>query len=432
MATVSAKVYKHHLKADGTYNVKIRVFHKQEKKFIDTDHFVTDKQLSRDMTLKDPIINRQINRTLDDYRVMISGLGEKLEFFSAEALRDYLANKNEEIDFIKFCDKHIKQLRKDKRDGTASNHTTIRNSLVDYFNRIKVSVLEITSSFLKSYERYLREPREITRTNQGKLHSKVNRGLSDSGLYNHMRDLRTLFNAARDQYNDEELGIVKIPHYPFKKYKIGSPPETAKRHLALRQVKVIMDCPVKPDSRAELARDLFMLSIYLCGINAVDLYHCDKSNIKNGRLNYNRSKTKGRRKDKAFISVKIIEEAKPLVEKYIGCLSERYATSNGLDTALSKGMEHLRKITGIPEFTFYWARHTFANTARNDCRMSKDDISLALNHVDNGNSVTDIYIAKDWKIVDDVQLRVMTLFRKLTNKNTKKPVKTPVDKWRNN
>jgi len=32
MATVSAKVYEHHKKADGTYNVKIRVYHKEEKK----------------------------------------------------------------------------------------------------------------------------------------------------------------------------------------------------------------------------------------------------------------------------------------------------------------------------------------------------------------------------------------------------------------
>jgi hypothetical protein len=43
-----------------------------------------------------------------------------------------------------------------------------------------------------------------------------------------MRDLRTLFNAAREKYNDEDLGIVKIPHYPFKKYKVGTPPQQQK------------------------------------------------------------------------------------------------------------------------------------------------------------------------------------------------------------
>ncbi len=45
MATVGIKIHKHHKKADGTYNVKIRIAHKGEKKYIDTPHFVVDKQL---------------------------------------------------------------------------------------------------------------------------------------------------------------------------------------------------------------------------------------------------------------------------------------------------------------------------------------------------------------------------------------------------
>ncbi|WP_239018537.1 site-specific integrase [Sphingobacterium corticibacterium] len=83
-------------------------------------------------------------------------------------------------------------------------------------------------------------------------------------------------------------------------------------------------------------------------------------------------------------------------------------------------MEQLRKLTGIPELTLYWARHTFANTARNNCRMSKDDVTLALNHVDEGNRPTDIYIAKDWKIVDDVQRKVIAQLIKFEIKVIKK------------
>ena len=106
----------------------------------------------------------------------------------------------------------------------------------------------------------------------------------------------------------------------------------------------------------------------------------------------------------------------PLLEKYIEKLPVRYATSKGFDGALSKGMKRLRVITGISEITYYWARHSFANCARNDCRLSKDDIALALNHVDNGHRTTDIYIAKDWRIVDEVQIKVVGLIRKLDAK----------------
>ena len=421
MATVSAKVFEHHKKADGTYNVKICVQHKRLRKYLDTTHFVVRKQLTKDFKVKDPFIADKVEKQLRDYRKMISELDERLDYFTAESLSDYLRDKDEDIDFIKFCDQHIERLRKEKRTGTANNHRKIRNSLVDYFNRTSVSIKEINSNMLMAYERYMRSERTMARVNQlGNEVTTKEKGLSDSGLHNQMRDLRTLFNAARDLYNNEDLGIYRIKHYPFKKYKVGSPPLTKKRNNTLEQVLTIRDCVTTPGSRAELAKELYMLSFYLCGINAVDLYQITERDVRNGRLDYNRSKTQGKRKDNAFISIKIVDEAKPLLEKYLGKLRERYSSANALNWALCKGMEQLRKLTGIPDLTLYWARHTFANTARNDCRMSKDDVALALNHVDEGNRTTDIYIAKDWKIVDDVQRKVIAQLKKVEIKVMKK------------
>lgn len=421
MATVSAKVFEHHKKADGTYNVKICVQHKRLRKYLDTTHFVVRRQLTKDFKVKDPFIADKVEKQLRDYRKMISELDERLDYFTAESLRDYLRDKDEDIDFIKFCDHHIERLRKEKRTGTANNHRKIRNSLVDYFNRTSVSIKEINSNMLMAYERYMRSERTMTRINQlGNEVTTKEKGLSDSGLHNQMRDLRTLFNAARDLYNNEDLGIYRIKHYPFKRYKVGSPPLTKKRNNTLEQVLAIRDCVTKPGSRAELAKELYMLSFYLCGMNAVDLYQLTERDIRSGRVDYNRSKTEGKRKDNAFISIKIVEEAKPLLEKYLGKLSARYSGCDCLNWALCKGMEQLRKLTEIQELTLYWARHTFANTARNDCRMSKDDVALALNHVDEGNRTTDIYIAKDWKIVDDVQRRVIAQLKKVEAKIKKK------------
>ncbi len=407
MATVCAKILKHHLKADGTYNVKIRVTHKNEKRYIDTEHYVTEKQLTKKMILKDPIVEQMLNVKLIKYRVLIGELGPKLDFFTAGQLRDYLAESLKEINFIEFCDEYIRELKSDRREGSASNHTTVRNSLIDFFNREKVAISEITAIMLKNYERYLKAPRKMKRINQlNKVVTIEKSGLSDSGLYCHMRDLRTLFNVARGRYNDEDLGIVRIPHYPFKKYKIGSPPQTEKRNLTVDQVKQLRDCETLPGSRAELAKELFMLSFYMCGMNATDLYSCTKENLKNGRLNYNRAKTKTKRKDKAFISIKIIDEAQPLINKYLGKLPHRYSNRDGLTTALVKGLKDLCKKMDIPIVTHYWARHTFASIARNECRCSIDDIGMALNHIDQTNRITDIYIAKDWSIIDDVQEKV--------------------------
>ena len=261
----------------------------------------------------------------------------------------------------------------------------------------------------------------MKRINQlGKEVVTTKKGLADSGLHNHMRDLRTLFNAARDRYNNEDLGIHRIKHYPFKNYKIGSAPLTPKRNNTLQQVVLIKNLPAKIGSRLELARDIYLLSFYQCGMNAVDLYKLMPGHIQNGRIDYNRSKTKGKRKDNAFISIKIADDAKPLLEKYLGQLSSRYSKASSLNTALSKGMRQLRSKLGIPNLTLYWARHTFATVARNTCRMHKDDVAEAMNHVDERNRMTDIYIAKDWTIVDDVQTAVLNAFKKVEMKLGKK------------
>ncbi len=410
--TVSTIVYNHFEKKDGTYNVKIRLTHKRTIKLISTQHYVSKRQIDEKLNISDDIINSALNKTLDTYRQTISKLGNGLFTLSCEELKDILKNNSSNIDFIKFCDEHIRKSRDSNRIGTANNHRTVRNSLIDYFKNDFVSVIEINSNMLLKYESYLRSERTMKRLDKvGEICIIKKSGMSDSGLHNHMRDLRTLFNAACAFYNNEDIGLYQIEHKPFKKYKVGSAPLTKKRNLSIDEIKNIRDCVTRPGSRAELAKELFMLSFYLCGINAVDLYYCSRENIHNGRLNYNRSKTKGKRKDDAFISIKIIKKARPLVDKYFGRLSSRYKTYVGLDAALSDGMKQLRQITGIENVTFYYARHTFANAARNTCKISKDDISLALNHVDQAHRLIDIYLDKDWSIVDRVQKKVIRLLK---------------------
>ncbi|WP_183580677.1 phage integrase SAM-like domain-containing protein [Mucilaginibacter sp. X5P1] len=412
MATISALVYKQQQKNDGTYNVKIRLHHKNERRLIKTQYYVSQRHLNDKLQITDPIINNLTNDTIYDYRRIISKLGKALKSMSCDDLKNYLEG-GDSIDFIKFCDEHIAMLKEADRIGTANNHRTIRNSLVDYFKKECVTIIEINSNMLFAYDSYLRTGRIMKRKNHSGLEVIIKKtGLSDNGLHSHMKDLRTLFNAARARYNNEDLGIYQIEHNPFKKYKVGPSPLTKKRNISIEELKIVRDCNTEPGSRAELAKDLFMLSFYLCGMNAVDIYKLKKENIQDGRISYNRSKTVRQRKDNAFISIKIIEKALPLLNQYIEQLSLKYKNNLGLDTALSKGMKELREITGIPNITFYYARHTFANTARNACRVSKDDLDLALNHVDQRHRILDIYLDKDWGIIDEVQEKVVQLLTK--------------------
>jgi len=294
------------------------------------------------------------------------------------------------------------------------------NGLVDFFGSENVPVTEIRANMLVKYEAFLRSERDIIRLNQ--FQRKVTRtmpGLSDNGLHNHMRDLRILFNAIRNFYNDEDLGLTIVKHYPFKKYKLIRPTENKKPKLTIKQVIAIRDFQAEPGSRMELARDLFMLSFYLCGMNAVDLYKLSEFTDMVNRVDYNRSKTSSRRRDSAFISINIPAIAISLYQKYAGKLQERYCSHNALDTALSKGMRAIGKELKYQDLEFYDARHAFGDWARNICRFSKDDVALALNHKDQTNTVTDFYVSKSWAIIDEVQKAVIKLLSIKEKKVTK-------------
>ncbi|SDF70766.1 Phage integrase SAM-like domain-containing protein [Mucilaginibacter pineti] len=415
MATFSAKVFKHHKKADGTYNVKICISHNRDRRYIDTVHYVNDKKLTKDLTIKDPFLNTFINATLDDYRAAASKLGKRLDFFDVENLRDFLLNKDQVIDFIKFCQIHLDALKANDQTKSEANYKTVRNSLSDFVRGQPLPIENITVSFIGTYERYLRNEREMVRKDQfGREYKMKGKALGDASVHCYLRDFQGFFTAAMTFYNKPSLGLIPITYNPFEEYKIVEAPTTEKRNLSTEQLLKVKNAIPLPGSRAELAQKLSLLSFYLCGINAVDLYKMQYE-IVNGRVEYKRSKTRGKRKDQAFISIKLVPEAVDLL-KYASTLPERYASITNLNQALSRGMVKLSTLTKTPGLQYYKFRHTFGTLARNECKIPKDNIAEALNHVDHGKKTTDIYLAKDWTIIDEVQIAVIRYVRRVEMK----------------
>lgn len=415
MATISAVILKDQQKNDRTWNVKFRIGHKGRSSYMDTDYFVSKSQLNSKYKIKDPFIINQLDDDLNKHRKNILMIRGEIDNLSAIELRLRLenmlkvkqVNSPSEINFIEFCKHYIGQLESQGRTGSTPTLKTVVYSLIDYFKTDNIFITDITSNFLFDYERYLKSSRKLTRLNQGKNHDYTKLGLGKAGLHNHMRDLRLLFNACRNKYNDEDSGVIQIKHYPFKKYKVGSAPKTQSRALEIDQISKIYQFHAEPESRAELARDLFMLSFFLCGMNAADLFELSTNSYKLRRIEYKRAKTRNKRKDEAFISIMNIQQTKPLLKKYAGKLQDRYSSTASLNAAINKGINTICQKIGF-DFDFYSARHSFGSLARNSCRFPKDDIAIAMNHVED--TVTDIYIKKDWSIIDEVQAGVVGIF----------------------
>ncbi|SMC52318.1 phage integrase SAM-like domain-containing protein [Pedobacter nyackensis] len=421
MATVHFKAHKHHKKADGTINVKLVIYHKGKRVYPDTAHYITEKDLTKKYEFKDKDLITKLTIELGEYRKKIGELGERLKGMTAADVADYLLRKPSDsnsvnIDFISFGWGFVKELKDEGKDSAYKGIRSVLNNFTDFTKLDEVYTTSITSDLLRGFEKYLKKPHKQTRyLSNGQKATRLMPGVSDATFLTVMSWFKLVFNAIRDKYNDEDRGIIRIQNYPFRKLKLKSAPPAKKRAIPINYVKAIRDCDVRSGSVAELFKDIFMLSFYLCGMNAKDMFLI--TDITGDRISYNRSKTRSKRKDSAFISIKKIPEAALLVDKYFGNINKRYSSIPSFQSAIFEGSSNLKKILEVsnPELDlekykldFYAARHTFATEARNTCGFSVSDVGEALNH-SQPMKITDTYIVRDWGTIDKIQEQVVLL-----------------------
>lgn len=294
-------MYKHQKRSDRTWNVKIRVTHNRQKKCLSTPIYVKQDDITRSSFKLKKNITDKTDKMIEEYEAVCADLGLKLKSMSIDELISELEKgvkpKVENIDFIAFADRKIKEMEEDGRGGSAKSYKTTIESLKRFIKRDTLNISEITSAFMKDYEKWLRDRKPLT-----------NRILGDRAMSMYPGYIRALHNLAKKEYNDEELGIIRIPWSPFQKYHVKKPTPAKKRNLSAEVIRKILSLPDQPSTnigctRVNLARDVFVLSFYLIGMNTVGMYNCDC--ISDGRITYQRTKTKNRRSDKAEISVKI-------------------------------------------------------------------------------------------------------------------------------
>jgi hypothetical protein len=420
MATFKYKVLEHHRKADGTTNIKIQIIHNRKTVWNNTPHFVTDKQLTKKLEIKDRKIIDIVNDLIKAYYHQASLLGSAMNNYTARELADYLERKvsvngDDNIDFISFGKNYVQKLINNGQASYAAKFTRAINHLIDFFGKEKIPVADITSKNLHLLEEYLKSPHQFTRANQfGTPVTYTHNGLKN-GVIDIMSCIRKLFNAAKIEFNDEDRGDIRIANNPFSRYVVGKPKEeTDKRNLKIEDIIKIRDYDgITPGSRMELGRDVFMLSFYLIAMNTVDLFN--STVFKNGRIEYNRTKTTGRRKDNAFISIKVEPEAQELIDKYrdpkgkrVFKFYEMYSTSKVFNAMLNVGLRELsEKLKLDVPITSYWTRHSWPTIAVNQCRISLDDIAFAMNHINPRHRTTSIYIEKSWDIIDEANRKVL-------------------------
>jgi len=390
MATVKAVIFKHHKKEDGTYNVKIRITHNRSYAYLPSPFFVSKNELNRKFEIIDNAIMASVDSHVTKLRKAIIELGAKVELHTVKSLAEHLKNSinqsdNKQLDFISFMTTYVNELKENNKSIYRNYYPALVR--IKSFSGDCVPFESITPAFLERFEKHLYES-----------------GAGKRGVPLYMSCYRKIFNEAKKRLNDEDRGIVVVKNYPFSKYKVPAIPESKPRAAGIDIVLQLYNY-IPKRAQDELAKDLFFLSFYLVGINAIDLYKLKQS--KDGRITYNRSKTKEMRADNAEISILIEPEALSLLEKYkdetgerLLNLYKRYKSVRNLGCALSDGFIEIRNELNIDNLTFYSARHSWATIASHNCDISEDKIARCLNHVSMNYRVTSRYIKKDWSVID--------------------------------
>ena len=415
MLTFKAEIRKNEMKVGGTFNVKIRVTYNREVKRLATHIFVRTEDLTKDFKLKNPKYIKEADRLVRYYEELCMGLPLEASNLTLSDVLDYIQKekeKNTPIDFIQFCKDWLAATEvKGKR-----NYQTALNAFIAFLGKDKLNTNQVTKLLMMEFMEYLHKKRA---KQVAELQKKGKRIPSNRMVSLYTSSIRHLFNEAKKKYNDYDRNLIRIPNSPFENLVIPKQEATRKRALSAELIKKIWELPyiINANGRERLcpfnlAKDCFILSFCLIGMNSADLYNC--SELEDGSITYYRTKTTDRRLDKAKMKVDVLPVLLPLMKKYedytqkkVFCFYHLYSTFKNFNRAINLGLKQIGKILKVDDLEYYAARHSWATLAVNKVGIDKYTVHAALNHIDEAMRVTDIYIERDFKIENEANKKVV-------------------------
>lgn len=384
-----------HKNKDGLFDVKIRVTHQGKTRYIGTGIYVDKNQINDNGNIiKHPNsrpYNIKLRKILNVYDQKIFELPTDLKKMSMGSLVAYLREidtTGRENDFIRHAEKFKNDLFSKGRDSYAISFESMIAAIKEFTGRERIDFNEITSEWLEDFRDFF---------------IKQKRKPNTIAVY--QRNIRVVFNDAIKKK------LVSRDLYPFYDYTIRTE-QTRKRSLDIEDMKKIRD--VSLNQTRSRARDLFLLSFYMNGINFKDMLLSRKSDVYKNRLEFNRAKT-GRN-----YSILIQPEAWEIINRYQGnkyllnfIEYKKEIAKKNRKVPLHKDIVDytnrlLKKVAGEAELdvplSTYFARHSLATIARN-IGVPKDDIRSLLGHGEN--SITDIYIDLDLERIDKAMRMVL-------------------------
>ena len=295
MATIKLAVLKHTKSKDGSYKIRISIGHRSETHYIVTSYSVNAlSEFDNGIVVRVPNaheINIKLRNLLNDYEERLERI-DSPEDYTCKELRDLLKSMrthSSKVTFKQVSEQYQKELIEDGRGSYAG---MLQNSLRLFFEFTggDVFLSEISTITISEFERWLKR-----------------KGVSQTYISMTLSMTRTIVNRAI------RMQLVTYSVHPFTYWKRPADPER-ELDISVEDVRAIRDAQPRL-KKQRIARDIFMLSYYLGGINLIDLLEIDFRGV--SVLEYTRHKSRNMKLSDKRISFTLQPEAKELISKWM-------------------------------------------------------------------------------------------------------------------
>ena len=345
MATIKLAVLKHTKSKDGSYKIRISIGHRSETHYIVTPYSVNAlSEFDNGIVVRVPNaheINIKLRNLLNDYEERLERI-DSPEDYTCKELRDLLKSMrthSSKVTFKQVSEQYQKELIEDGRGSYAG---MLQNSLRLFFEFTggDVFLSEISTITISEFERWLKR-----------------KGVSQTYISMTLSMTRTIVNRAI------RMQLVTYSVHPFTYWKRPADPER-ELDISVEDVRAIRDAQPRL-KKQRIARDIFMLSYYLGGINLIDLLEIDFLGV--SVLEYTRHKSRNMKLSDKRISFTLQPEAKELISKWMnrntGRLDFGYKFSyKNFLAYVTRSIKSLAKDIDIQDYRkvcYYTARKSF-------------------------------------------------------------------------
>lgn len=342
MATLSLVILKNRPSKKGMYDIFISLAHRHKTSYIKTPYSVDGiKEFHNGMVTgrnDKKVLNFKLFSMLEEYQNVLDSVNT--DKYDCIQLKEFLkSHVHDESDctFQSVSKGYSKELLDDGR----TNYAKLINwncNLFTEFAGDEYQLSDITPHIISEYNRFL------------------SIRLSDTSVGMAMARMKVIINRA------VKLQLVKYEIHPFDYYKIQKS-QVRDISISVEELRKIRDYSPKT-KRMTIARDVFMLSYYLGGINLVDLWNAD---FGSRDITYVRTKSKRMKSGEKRISLTIPGVAKEIINKYMKKGKLDFGTTltyNNFSSRTNKYIHMMAERLELPDYlTYYSARKSFAQHA---------------------------------------------------------------------